>query len=220
LLIAIAVAVLILLIFGGTVILWMIYRATRKPTPPLTVASFRADYQEGSPAPGWKYLWNPSGEVGKTNNYRDLIWNGQAYAFDENPSLPRAAPARFLRIYRGAGHPGQGQKQRGDIDTYAIMGFTVTNTGFYLITNSYVSRTDGKVNGNINVRVFINEMLIGPELVSESKTRESFDRPIGVLKAGDCLYVAVGPNGMDRNDHFQIDFTLVAGKVGKRQLPR
>jgi len=216
LLIATAVAILVLLIIGGTLTSWVIYQATRKPAPMITVASFRADYQEGTPPPGWAYLWNPSGEIGKTNNYRDLIWNGQAYAFDDNPSLPRAAPARFLRIYRGAGHPGQGTNQRGDIDTYAIMGFTVTNTGFYLITNSYLFRTDGKVNGNINLQVFINEMLISPEIISDSKTPQSFDRAVGVLKPGDCLYVAVGPNGIDRNDHFQIDFTLVAGKVGRR----
>src|SRR5437879_1137740 len=93
LLIATAVAILVLLIIGGTLTSWMIYQATRKPAPMITVASFRADYQEGTPLPGWAYLWNPSGEIGKTNNYRDLIWNGQAYAFDDNPSLPRAAPA-------------------------------------------------------------------------------------------------------------------------------
>ena len=115
-----------------------------------------------------------------------------------------------MRVSKEGGHPGHGKNQRGDIDTYVIFAYTVTNAGFYLITNSFLSRTDGKVNGNDNLRVFVNEQSSGPEIIIETKTAQPFDRALGRLNEGDSVYVAVGPNGMDRNDHFKLDFTLMA----------
>ena len=59
------------------------------------------------------------------------------------------------------------------------------------------------------VRVFVNEQSTGPELICKSKEGEPFDRVLGELGANDTVYVAVGPNGMDTNDQFDLDFTLV-----------
>jgi len=217
LLVATAVGILCLILLVGSVTVWIIYH---RPPPLMAVASFRADFEEGSPKPGWRYLWNPTGDIGKTNNYRDLVWNGQSYGFDETPTFPRPNPAHYMRISREGGHPAHGKNQRGDIDTYVIFAYTVTNAGFYLITNSFLIRSDGKVNGNDNLRVFINEQPVGPEIIVETKTPQPFDRPLGRLNAGDCVYVAVGPNGTDRNDHFKLDFTLMARLEKARQSKR
>src|SRR5215213_3203555 len=72
-LIAIAVAVLFLLIVGGGLIGWFMY-SSKRANSWTTITSFRADFQENSPRPGWRYLWNPAGEIGKTNHYVDLVW--------------------------------------------------------------------------------------------------------------------------------------------------
>src|SRR4030095_9192774 len=57
-LIGIALAVLFLLTVGGLFIGWLIY-SSKKPNPDTVVASFRSDFQESQPKPGWRYLWNP-----------------------------------------------------------------------------------------------------------------------------------------------------------------
>src|SRR6267378_8265743 len=77
-LIGVAIGILFLILFGGVATVWILMHPA--PTPTI-VASFRADYQEGGPGPGWRYLWNATDEIGKTNGYRDLVWNGSKYGF-------------------------------------------------------------------------------------------------------------------------------------------
>src|SRR5262249_19782618 len=149
----IALAILFIIIMGGALTVWIIYQIDQRRL--VQVASFRSDFQGPTPRPGWRYLWNPVGEIGRTNNYKDMVWNGRGYAFDEDPTMPRPAPAHYMRIDKGSGHPGHGKSQRGDIDTYAIIAFVVSQSGTYLLTNSYLARTDGKVNGDVNLRVFV-----------------------------------------------------------------
>jgi len=213
-LIAAALVVLFLLVVAGFLIGWFLY--SQKSETPMTVASFQADFQETNPKTGWRYLWNPVGEIGKITNYVPLVWNGVAYGPNDNPERPQPGPAHYVRISKSGGHPGHGKPQRGDIDTYAIFAFTVTNHGFYVITNSQFGRHDANKNGDVNLRVYINETLAGPEIIGDSKTTVPFDRPLGDLNAGDSVYVAVGPNGMDRNDGFQLDFTLDRYRSKKR----
>jgi hypothetical protein len=205
-LIAVAIAVLLLIVLSGGVAVW---KLTHRPPELIRVASFRADYQEGNPGSGWQYLWNPTAEIGKTDAYRPLVCNGVRYGSDENPNFPRPEPGAYVRLSRHGGHPGRGKTQRGTFDIYVIVGFTVTNQGYYSITNSSVRRHDGDFKGDIMVRVFINEQPAGPELLCSSKPGQPFDRVLGELKANDTVYVAVGPNGADTNDQFDLDFNLV-----------
>ena len=216
-LIIIAVGVLFLLILGGSAVVLMIY-LSKDSNPWVSVASFRSDFQEVSPRAGWRYLWNPAGEIGKTNHYVNLVWNGTSYGPSESPERPQPGPAHYVRISKSGGHPGHGKPQRGDIDTYVLFAFTVTNRGVYMITNSSLIRNDGNVNGDINLRVYVNETRVGPEVICDTRTSvNSFDYSLGELNPGDSLYVAVGPNGMDRNDSFHLDFTAVFRKAEKRR---
>lgn len=205
-LIAAAVAILLLLLLGGTVAVWILLNPAPKP---IRVASFGTDYQEGRPGPGWRYLWNPTAEIGKSDAYRPLVWNGSRYGSDDNPEFPRPDPGHYVRISGHGGHPGRGKTQRGTFDIYAIVGFTVTNQGIYSITNSSLRRHDGDYKGDIVLRVFINEQLAGPEFICASKEAQRFDRVLGELNPNDTVYVAVGPDGADTNDQFDLDFSLV-----------
>jgi hypothetical protein len=165
------------------------------------------DFQEGSPAVGWQYLWNV-GPIGVTNSYRSLVWNGSSYGPDNSSQFPRPYPGRYVKISRRGGHPGAGIKQGSSNEVYAIAAFTFTNSGWFVITNSHLGRTEADREGEVVLRVFVNEHFIGPELVCNTKAGQSFDRELGLLKGGDTLYVAVGPNDHDRYDHFDWDFSI------------
>ena len=213
-LIAFAIALLLLIVLTGGVAVW---KLTHPPPKPTRVASFSADYQEGNPGPGWRYLWNPTAEIGKTSAYRPLVWNGSRYGSDDNPDFPRPEPGAYVRISGHGGHPGRGKSQRGGkFEIYAIIGFTVTNQGFYSITNSSIRRHDGDFKGDIQLRVFINEQSAGPEFICHSKEGQPFDRVLGELSPNDTVYVAVGPNGADTNDQFDLDFTLAMLPLKRR----
>src|SRR5262245_38572484 len=83
-----------------------------RPLATVVLAGYRADFQSEKPKAGWRFLWNAYGEIGNARAYGDLVWNGQLFALDTDPKLPRAAPARFLRLSKGGGHPGLGSQQQ------------------------------------------------------------------------------------------------------------
>ncbi len=174
-------ATLLLILLGSVATVWILMHPA--PTPTI-VASFQADYQEGSPGQGWRYLWNAADEIGKTNGYRDLVWNGSKYGFDDNPQFPRPVPGHYVSISHDGGHPGHGKTQRGNFDTYVMAAYMVTNSGFFLMTNSFIMRADGDKMGDINVRVLVNGQSVGPEIISRSKTRQPFRPGIGNVGAG------------------------------------
>ena len=171
-----------------------------------------ADYVEGKPTNHWRYLWNANGPIGHASNYVDLVWNGLNHTAFETTERPQPPPAHFLRIARGSGHPGQGFGQGHEVgnaeERFAIIGFSVLETGDYWLTNSVVARQAGLKNGGLHVRVFVNDNEIGPS--TECRTRDGvpFDRALGTLSNGDTVYVAVGPHEVDVNDGFDIDFSL------------
>src|SRR5690349_11871080 len=101
-LILFALAVLVLLLLGGSMVVW---RVASRPKPPVQVASLTTDFQEGVPAASWQYLWNV-GPIGITNSYRSLVWNGSSYGPDDNSQFPRPFPGRYVKLSRRGGHPG------------------------------------------------------------------------------------------------------------------
>jgi len=196
--------VLLLLIIGGAVVG---FRYLNKPKPPVRVAQLVSDYRPETPAPGWQYLWNKGSVTGRAN-FTPLVWNGQSYGPDDNPQFPRPSVGRYVRLSSHGGHPGSGRAQGNSNEVYAIAGFAVTNAGWFAITNSHIMRNDGNREGEIVLRVFVNERPIPPELICNSKAHQTFDRTLGFLNKGETIYVAVGPNGTDRYDHFDWDFAI------------
>jgi hypothetical protein len=175
------------------------------------IASYRNDFQAEKPKPGWHYYWNQRSPVGDTNGYAELFWNETLYVADSSGALPGPAPARFLRLSPSGGHPGQGFAQTqglGDAEFAAIMAFTVPESGEYCITNSFIVRKAGEKSGQVDVRVFVNDHEVGETLYARARQGVSFDRELGRLSAGDTVYVAVGPDEVDLNDSFDLDFSI------------
>jgi RNA polymerase sigma factor (sigma-70 family) len=110
------------------------------PPPPATVASFKADFRENVPKPGWSYLWNPNGVIGHRSNYAPLQWDGQRYQASADEPYPARSASHYLRITRGAGHPGGGLRERpNDIEHYVIVAFTVPRSARYAVAHSQVA---------------------------------------------------------------------------------
>jgi hypothetical protein len=176
------------------------------------MASLRADFQPEQPKPGWGYYWNANGPIGDPGGYAQLRWNGKLYAAAEPTQYPAPAPARYLRLTRGSGHPGQGTSQGREVgndeERAVIMAFTVPQAGHYRIANSYLSRQVGPRSGNVHLQVFVNDQEMGPDLYCRSREGIAFDRDLGLLAAGATIYVSVGPDETDVDDSFDLDFSI------------
>ncbi len=186
------------------------------------VASFRADYQPERPKAGWRYLWNANGPLGDTNNYVGLQWDGQRYVADDL-RYPAPPPASYLRLSANGGHPGQGLSQARrsgtDYECAVIVAFAVPKGGPYSIRDSSLRRPDGNKGGDVHLRIFVNASETGPDVSCDSREPVTFDRDLGNLRAGDNIYVCVGPGEIDQYDAFGIDFSIALGTLeeGKSQ---
>ena len=180
---------------------------------PVVIASFQKDFQAIQATNGWRYLWTAFGPIGDDRNYADLLWDGTRYTVDGSLKYPGASPGRFVRITREGGHPGQGFGQGvrevgNDVARYVMVAFTVPTRGNYRIVDSRVSRNEGVLGGNIDLRVFVNNLEVGAPLPCRSAEGLSFNRELGSLSAGSVIYVAVGPNETDSDDAFALDFSI------------
>jgi hypothetical protein len=181
------------------------------PSPPGIVASFRNDFQETEPKPGWSYLWNAKGAIDQPANYVALQWDGQRYQASADQPYPARSASHYLRITRGAGHPGGGLREAPrDAEHYVIAAYTVTRRAHYSLTGSRISRLVGQTCGAVDLRVFVDGREIGPTLLCESREGMNFDRPLGKLSSGATIYVAVGPGETDCDDSFEFDFAIAA----------
>jgi hypothetical protein len=176
---------------------------------PQIVAAYRADFQPERPRPGWRYCWNAGGPIGYTNAYSNLNWNGARYQASD--LYPDPGLAGYLRLEKKGGHPGRGIRIAPDdqgLEGTVLIGFTVRETGSYVLTNSFILRHDGDKGGDVRVQTFVNSQKVGQDLHCNSREGISFDRSLGILSAGSTIYVCVGPNGASTYDYFEIDFAI------------
>ena len=54
----------------------------------------------------------------------------------------------------------------------------------------------------------MNDREIGAAVYCGTREGLGFDRQLEVLSAGDTIFVAVGPNAIDRDDAFGLDFSI------------
>jgi len=186
------------------------------------IADYRADFTGTTPATGWAYLWNSAGAIGTETNYTPLVWYaaGNHYNYDGLGGLPRVNPAAYANLNVNGGHPGRGVGDGGGTytanDIYPIAGYTIQagEEGPIYLTNAAVSGLSTGSNG-VDVRVYVNDTLIN-SFVQPSGPSLGFDVPLGVLSAGDKVFVAVGPNVRDANDTFQLTYRLESNTVASQ----
>jgi hypothetical protein len=191
------------------------------------VASFADDLQAPTPAPGWSYLWNSGGPIGNPGNYSALLPTGDALSlYDPQGSPVRPGPDPGAYLYIGlvpdfgfnptlagmaGGHPGRGYADSGSggIERYAIAAYQVGAAGVYSITQSALIDAGLSSDGQV-VQVYVNAN--PTPWITRSTTSfnvpVSFDVDLGMLGAGDTIYVAVGAGATDLRDTFALGFQI------------
>jgi hypothetical protein len=191
------------------------------------MADFRDEYQDGTMPANWRYMWNAptdwngtsssDASTGAITSVADFeLLNsvgGTSWRPDTDTTTSNGAPGNFLNLSATGGHPGRGSSQAEGIgnnqDRYVITAYDVSLTGIYSITDSFFSTIDGNGAGN-NVRIFTSANPTAPlfDSVFANVVDGNFDTSIGTLNAGDTIFVAVGPNGQDGADSFDIDYSI------------
>ena len=131
-------------------------------------------------------------------------------------------PARSVNIGPAdglpGGHPGLGAVQAGSggVERYCIAAYTLTSPDRIAILNGSIRNANPNNGGStdgVSVKVFVNDNST-PKLSSSTSpgfdSTTSFNVPLGDLIAGDTIYVAMGSNGEDLFDSFQLRYDIVS----------
>eukprot|EP00730_Choanoeca_flexa_P020201 TRINITY_DN9879_c0_g3_i2.p1 TRINITY_DN9879_c0_g3~~TRINITY_DN9879_c0_g3_i2.p1 ORF type:complete len:532 (+),score=139.49 TRINITY_DN9879_c0_g3_i2:40-1635(+) len=185
------------------------------------VASFPsefADIKAGISTP-WSLLWNANGPIGQASSYAPLVGNADKSRFSStggNPPVSStvAAGAYWLAITDfGIMHPGSSSAQGATNDRFAILGYNITQAGYYSIVNSSLDLGTERGDGN-DIRVFVNDEEKARFFLDDFEGQGltgSFDTYLGKLMPGDMVYVAAGPGEHAHNDDILVKFDLKTG---------
>ncbi len=180
-----------------------------------TVANYQTDYQASSPAAGWSYAWNQHGPIGTAGDYADLMWSAYRYDSDGIAGGPDNTENRFGYLRNTGGHAGGGVNQNGTTDRYVIAGYEVAADAKYRVAASTINHTGCQWTNGLQVDVYVNDTFITQTAVPTDNSAVSFDAELGLLAAGDTIYIGVGPNGRDGCDAFQWDYTIEHSNAGQ-----
>ena len=183
-----------------------------------TLASYAKEFKAEKPAAGWQYLWNAKGEIGAAANYSPLEWNQNVKIYSASgKEYPGPVPMNYLMLAGNSCHPGLGITAENKVQRHAIIAYSIPKgkEGKIQVAGSSVIRLlkqgENTPGGTIELRIYVNDKCMKTLTVKAGDTPVSFDMPLGELKEGDTIYMAVGPDGQDGCDHTIIDFTLKRG---------
>ena len=184
------------------------------PTEWVSISDYQTDFQSVVPASGWNYVWNPTGKLGNSTAFNNLLWSSVAQAYNTTggatmaPAGSKTHNDDYLHLSATGGHPGK--------PGYLPMaGYTIQaddGSGAYRIAESAISKLDGITSQNedgLEVLVYVNNLLLGSAGVSTNGTLTSFNRELGQLNVGDTVWVMVNPLSTQYYDSFiNFDFSL------------
>jgi hypothetical protein len=186
------------------------------------VADYRDDYQSFSPKPGWSYLWNALGPITSAANYRRLAWSQTVNRYSVNgfPVAPDNSSTLFPygSLSPAGGHPGRGTTQAATVDRFPIAAYTAKLAGYYAVGSGFVTASSTLGNGGqVLIYTETNNGATFTQKYSSlyaAGTTLNYSLNVGLLQAGDTIYVAVGPNTNDGNDSFGLDFSILYKETG------
>ena len=196
--------------------------AAAAPAGAAVVADYQADFRtNGTPAPGWSYLWNANGILGNSANYVPLVHDtnlGGDYETVANGTRPDAAPGAYLAAAQTAVYPGQSATQAADhVTRYVITAYTfsaeqIATYGNQLLFHTYHFSVPADAPGPIDVEVYKNNTLIAPfpfpPGTDFSDAVYGPDYPFGTVQPGDTLYIAQGASGAYGGQPLGVSYTL------------
>jgi hypothetical protein len=179
-----------------------------------TVGDFGSDFQGGTPAEGWQYVWNPKGKITNPKKFEPLLWSEQTQSYNTTGGALMKPTDKdhkddYLHLTANGGHPGQTKYM-------PIAGYTIQpedGAGVYRLSDSSIYKYDRLLSGNedgLNVMVYVNKELIGgQERVSTNGLATDFNRDLGQLNVGDTIWVMVDPLNTQYYDAFRgFDFSI------------
>jgi hypothetical protein len=180
----------------------------------VSVGGYQTDFQEGTPAEGWQYVWNPKGKLGKSADYVPLLWSESAQAYNTTGGATMVPDKKthhddYLSLTSDGGHPG--------LKKYMPMaGYTIQaedGAGFYRLVDSSIQKNNStlvKKEDGLQVLVYVNDTMIGDEQsVLTDGLMTNFDRTLGALNVGDTVWVMVDPLKYQYDDSFiGFDFSI------------
>ena len=185
------------------------------------VAGYRADYKSFSPLPGWSYKWNANGPITSAANYIDLAYSTgvSKYSGQGSTTFPELSTlGSYVSLASTGGHPGPGITQGQATDRFAIAAYTAKLAGYYGISNGFVTGSSTLGNGGqviiyaeTNGGTSFTQKLSNTYAAGTTLNLTALN--VGQLQAGDTIYVCVGPNTVDGNDSFQLDFSVYINEI-------
>ena len=196
--------------------------AAATPVGAAVVADYQGDFQtNGTPAPGWSYLWNANGAIGNSANYVPLVHDtnlGGDYETVANGVRPDPAPGAYLAASQTAVYPGQTATQASDgITRYVITAYTfsanqIATYGSHLQFHTYHFTVPADMPGLVDVEVFKNNTPIAqfpfPPGTDFSDAIYGQDYDFGTVNPGDTLYIAQGATGAYAGQPLGVSYTL------------
>jgi hypothetical protein len=188
------------------------------------------NYRDDFGGPNWEYLWNrPSNWT--TNEPGEFDSSPITAIHSLQPLIPSAEdpsvltadgdlennshPSSWLRLRSNGGTPGSPSEIDGknQYARYVVAAYTVENSGIYGLQDATIYAPSLEGDG-INLVVMVNGDIVGKPMHVQPGEAVQFDQDIGTLKAGDRVFVAVGPKGTVNYSYFKIDYSI------KRDVPR
>ena len=174
------------------------------------VADFKADFQPNTPKTGWTYLWNDQGAIGTETNYTVLTWNSTYGVYDHNGTVFPGVGNYFTP---GNVHPGNGTGNPGIThDRFVITRYTVSSAGVYEIVNLAASDQSTAPVDYFGFSLFVNVNSDTPLLNQVVGEGAAYSGPstisLGLLAAGDDIYVAIGPNQFGEFDSTSLSYQI------------
>lgn len=196
--------------------------AAAAPAGATVVADYQADFRtNGTPAPGWSYLWNANGPLGNSANYVPLVHDtnfGGDYETVANGAWPDPAPGAYLAVTPTAVYPGQTATQAADgmaryvITAYTFSAAQIAAYGNDLQFHTYHFTVPADAPGPIDVEIYKDNTLIAPfpfppgTDFSDGTFGPDYD--FGTVQAGDTLYIAQAASGNYTGQPLGISYTL------------
>jgi hypothetical protein len=156
-----------------------------------------------------------TGSIGDTASFQPLVFAGAGTWTPSGNTDHNHEPDAYLQLNPFGGHPGRGTSYpAGNLERFVIAAYTVTSSGMYELDNATLARPSTVTGPGIDgdeVLVFVNNTGSRPLLRQPVPTGGgsiTFNTNLGLLNAGDTVYVAVGALASDTSDAFALEFTL------------
>lgn len=147
----------------------------------------------------WQFFSNLNGDVLDESSYVPLLFADGRYR--------STADASSLYLGKATSHSGRGSSDGIVFPEYGIARFVIDTAGNYALVDSSVIDQNSVCGDGMNILILHNVNQIRAQPVGNG-SEATFDQELGLLKPGDVIAVAIGPDSSSECDTFSWQFSL------------